>query len=133
MESQGQTLRYRTANPYEQSLGYSRAIRRGNYIFVSGTTALDPNTGIITPGSSAYDQAVTTFAQICTAVEALGGRREDVMRVRMYVTEHEDFEDVARAYRETFGDHKPALTGLVGIRFVSPDMKVEIEADAVVA
>lgn len=73
------------------------------------------------------------FIQIYKAVESLGGRKEDVMRVRMYVTEQEDFEDVARAYSETFGELKPTLTGLVGIRFVSSDMKVEIEADGVVA
>lgn len=72
------------------------------------------------------------MAEICKAVEALGGRKEDVVRVRMYVTERKDFESVARAMKETFGTVQPAATGLVGIQFVSSDMKVEIEADAVV-
>jgi len=132
MELQEPTARYRTANPYEQSLGYSRAVRRGNHIFVSGTTAVDPKTGLIPPGLSAYDQAVLTFAEVCRAVEAVGGRKEDVVRMRMYVTEEDDFEGVARAYRETFSEVMPALTGLVGIKFVSPEMKVEIEADAII-
>ncbi|KAI0072138.1 YjgF-like protein [Panus rudis PR-1116 ss-1] len=134
-----------TSNPYESLYGYARATRRGPFIFVSGTTAIDPTTGTIPPSilSSAYLQAKAAFGEIVRAVEELGGKREDVCRVRMYVTDGEDFEDVARAMRECFGADEegegegkgavwPAATGIVGVRFVSPDMKVEIEADAVV-
>lgn len=88
---------------------------------------------MLPPGADAYEQAVLTLANICTAVESLGGRKEDVMCVRVYLTEQEDFNSVMKAYTEVFGEVKPALTGLVGIRFVSSEMKVEIEADAVVA
>lgn len=130
--AEANTTRHRTANPYEQTLGYSRAVRRGSHIFVAGTTALDPVTGVVPPGSSAYEQALLTLQEICKAVETLGGRKEDVMRVRMYITEQEDFDSVAKAYTEVFGEVKPALTGLVGIRFVTSDMKVEMEADAIV-
>lgn len=93
---------------------------------------MDLETGKIPPGLSAYGQAKIIFAEILKAVNALGGRREDITRVRMFVTLDEDFEDVGRALKESLGEIAPAATGIVGARFVSPDMKVEIEADAVV-
>ncbi|KAJ3491573.1 hypothetical protein NLI96_g607 [Meripilus lineatus] len=128
----GHIQNFQTDNPYEKKWGYSRATRRGPFIFVSGTTAVDLETGKIPPGLSAYGQAKIIFAEILKAVNALGGRREDITRVRMFVTLDEDFEDVGRALKESLGEIAPAATGIVGARFVSPDMKVEIEADAVV-
>lgn len=126
------TTKVRTSNPYEQLWGYSRATRRGPFIFVSGTTAVDLATGDVPSGLSAYDQAIRIFGEICKAVQALGGCKEDVTRVRMFVTEADDFPDVGRALKEVFGAVGPAATGIIGARFVSADMKVEIEADAVV-
>ncbi|KAK7685487.1 hypothetical protein QCA50_011351 [Cerrena zonata] len=126
------TTKVQTDNPYEKLWGYSRATRRGQFIFVSGTTAVDLATGVVPSGLSAYDQAKRIFAEICKAVEALGGSKEDVTRVRMFVTEADDFPDVGRALKEVFGEVGPAATGIIGAHFVSADMKVEIEADAVV-
>ena len=128
----GYLQNFQTANPYERKWGYSRSTRRGPFIFVSGTTAVDLETGKVPPGLSAYDQAKIIFAEILNAVNALGGRKEDIARVRMFVTLDEDFEDVGRALKETLGEIGPAATGIVGARFVSDEMKVEIEADAVV-
>ncbi|KAG6919260.1 hypothetical protein DXG01_008056 [Tephrocybe rancida] len=127
-----QTTRYNTSNPYEAKFGYSRAVRRGPFIFVSGTTSIDPTTGTVQHPESVYQQAMATFSEIVRAVEALGGTRQDVMRVRMFVTADEDTDDVGRALKENFGEVGPAATMIVGARFVSKEMKVEIEADAMV-
>ncbi|KAG6812307.1 hypothetical protein H0H92_003480 [Tricholoma furcatifolium] len=127
-----QTQRYTTANPYEVQFGYSRAVRRGPFIFVSGTTSIDPASGTVQHPESAYQQTVKTFSEIIRAIEALGGTRQDVTRIRMFVTADEDTGDVGRALKESFGDVGPAATMIVGAKFVSEKMKVEIEADAVV-
>lgn len=123
---------FQTANPYESLFGYSRAVRRGPFVFVSGTTSIDPTSGRLLHPDSAYDQAVVIFAEIVRAVEAVGGRREDVTRVRMFVSADEDSGAVGRALKESLGDVRPAATMIVGSRFVSPEMKVEIEADGIV-
>ncbi|KAL7277111.1 hypothetical protein ACG7TL_008956 [Trametes sanguinea] len=124
--------RFQTANPYEKLFGYSRAVRRGPYIAVSGTTSIDPVSGDLRHPGSAYDQARAIFSEIIRAVEGLGGSAQDIMRVRMFVTEGKDADDVGRALREALGDVGPAATMIVGARFVSSEMLVEIEADAVV-
>ncbi|PFH49964.1 hypothetical protein AMATHDRAFT_146458, partial [Amanita thiersii Skay4041] len=137
-----------TLNPYESRFGYSRAVRKGPFIFISGTTSIDPATQTLLHPTSAYLQATQVFAEIIRAVEALQGTKKDIMRVRMFVARHEDCEDVGRALRDTFvgggggegdedgngnGDAEgPAATMIVGVGFVDPAMKVEIEADAVV-
>jgi len=129
------STKYLTKNPYEEEFGYSRATRRGPYIFVSGTTSTDPNDPIkpkILFPDSAYDQTIQIFKEIIRAVEALGGTKGDVTRVRMFVTKEEDGTDVAKALKETFGDVRPAATMVFGVTFVNPDMRVEIEADAIV-
>ncbi|KAG5646000.1 hypothetical protein DXG03_004602 [Asterophora parasitica] len=127
-----ETRRHQTANPYEAKFGYSRAVRRGPFIFVSGTTSIDTSTGAVLHPESAYHQSLKIFDEIVSAVEALGGTRQDVMRVRMFVTAEEDSGDVGRALKEAFGEVGPAATMILGARFVSPEMKVEIEADALV-
>jgi len=126
------TLAYASSNPYELRFGYSRAVRKGPHIFVSGTTSVDPETGHVSHPDSAYLQALVIFKEIINAVERLQGSKEDVARVRMFVTEQEDTEAVGRALKESFGDVRPAATMIVGSRFVDKDMKVEIEADAVI-
>jgi len=127
------TLTYASSNPYELQFGYSRAVRKGQYIFVSGTTSIDPEeTGHVRHPDSAYLQVVVIFKEIINAIERLRGSKEDVVRVRMFVTEQGDTEAVGRALKESLGDVRPAATMIVGSRFVDKDMKVEIEADAVV-
>ncbi|TEB24018.1 YjgF-like protein [Coprinellus micaceus] len=134
------TQYHRTTNPYEAQFKYSRAVKKGPFIFVSGTTSLCPKTQTILHPTSAYLQAQTIFAEIASAIEALGGNpKTDVVRVRMYVTHDEDGGDVGKALKESgFGageDGKeggPAATMILGVKFVDQDMKVEIEADAVV-
>jgi enamine deaminase RidA (YjgF/YER057c/UK114 family) len=125
-------MRYQTCNPYEQEFGYSRAVRRGPFIFISGTTSIDPNTGEILHPTSAYHQAIRIFQEIITAVEAVGGNKIDIARVRIFVTAQEDAGDVGRALKEVFGDIGPAASMIIGAKFVAPKMLVEIEADAVV-
>ncbi|KAF9652789.1 YjgF-like protein [Thelephora ganbajun] len=125
------TLTYATSNPYELRFGYSRAVRKGPYIFVSGTTSIDPGAGHVRHPDSAYLQALVIFEEIINSIERLHGSKEDVARVRMFVTEQEDTEAVGKALKASLGDVRPAATMIVGARFVDKDMKVEIEADAV--
>lgn len=125
--------RYRTANPYEKAFGYCRALRKGPFIFVSGTTAVDLTTGQVAHPSSTYQQALKAFKEIVVAVESLGGNKADIVRVRMFVTHENDATEVARALKEELGEVEPTATMILGAKFVSPDMRVEIEADVVVS
>lgn len=125
--------RYRTANPYEKAFGYCRALRKGPFIFVSGTTAVDLTTGQVAHPSSTYQQALKAFKEIVIAAESLGGKKADIVRVRMFVTHENDATEVAGALKEELGEVEPTATMILGAKFVSPDMRVEIEADAVVS
>ncbi|KAF8957008.1 YjgF-like protein [Flammula alnicola] len=126
------TQRHKTSNPYEDKFGYSRAVRKGPFIFVSGTTSIDTSSGEVLYPESAYEQSLKIFSEIMLAVEALGGSKGDLVRVRMFVAEETDSEGVGRALKEVFGEVAPAATMVFGLGFVSPDMRVEVEADAVV-
>ncbi|KAF9560914.1 YjgF-like protein [Agrocybe pediades] len=127
------TQRHRTSNPYEDKFGYSRAVRKGPFIFVSGTTSIDTSgSGKVLYPKSAYDQTLTIFAEIVLAIEALGGAKSDVVRLRMFVAEEKDGEGVSKALKEVFGEVAPAATMLFGMALINREMKVEIEADAVV-
>jgi enamine deaminase RidA (YjgF/YER057c/UK114 family) len=120
--------RYRTASPYEGLIGFSRAVRRGSRIVVSGTAPLDPDGETVI--GDAYVQALRCFEIILEAVEALGGTLEDVIRTRVFVTDVDDWEGAGRAHGEFFRDTYPAVTWVVVRGLLDPRWKVYIDAEA---
>lgn len=122
-------IRYASGTPWEPKVGYSRAVRVGSRIYVSGTTATAPDGSIVGLGD-AYAQTVQALDNIERALTALGSRRADIVRVRVFVTNIGDFEAIARALGERFGEVRPAATLVQVAALVDPALKVEIEADA---
>ena len=122
-------LKISSGSPWESTFGYSRAVRVGDHVFVGGTVGRNPD------GSAAtgpYAQARRALEIIGTALIEAGGSLGDVVRTRIFVTDFADFDEIARAHREIFGEIRPATSMVQTAALIEPAYVLEIEADAVI-
>lgn len=131
MTARPSSQRVFSGSPWEQKVGYCRAVRVGNSIHVAGTTATGGDGTVLAKGD-AYGQAKAIFAIIAKALAECGAGLEDVVRTRMFVTRIDDWQAVGRAHHECFAEVFPAATMVEVSRLIDPDHLVEIEVDAVI-
>lgn len=117
-----------SGGPWESVIGYSRAVKAGPYVHVSGTTATVD--GVLQHEGDAYGQTKVAYEIISKALAQVGYTLSDVVRVRIYVKSEADLDDAGKANGELFSEIRPALTILSGVGFVNPKMLVEVEVDA---
>jgi len=117
--------------PWESHVGYCRALRAGDRVFVTGTTAVNPDGTVHTPGD-AYNQTRKCLEIIERALADVGARMDQITRTRMFVTDIDRWEEYGKAHAEVFAGHPPTTSMIEIRRLIHPDMLIEIEADAVV-
>jgi enamine deaminase RidA (YjgF/YER057c/UK114 family) len=120
-----------TGGPWEGKIGYSRAVRIGAHVSVSGSTAMTPS-GLVGKGDP-YAQAIQTFKTIEASLKQAGASLNDVVRTRIYMANIDQWQEVGRAHGEIFGNIRPATTMVEVKRLIDPEMLVEIEADAIIS
>ncbi|HUP90579.1 MAG TPA: RidA family protein [Longimicrobiales bacterium] len=124
-------IKVKTAAPWAATVGYSRAVRVGNHVYVAGTAPVADDGSVFAPGNP-YLQAQRCLEIIVKALAEVGARPDDVVRTRMFVKSPEMWTEVGRAHGEIFANVQPATT-MVFVDFIEAEMLVEIEADAVIA
>ncbi|RPI16338.1 MAG: RidA family protein [Ignavibacteriae bacterium] len=123
--------KYSSGAKWEDIVGYSRAVKVGNTVLITGTTAVDEN-GVIVAVNDAYNQARYIFMKIQKYLEQAGARLEDVVRNRIYVKDISKWEIIGKAHAEFFGEIKPCCTMVEVKKFVDKDMLVEVETEAII-
>jgi isochorismate pyruvate lyase len=119
-----------SSTPWEKQIGYCRAVRAGNHVYVTGTAPFADDGTVVAPGD-AYAQARRCIEIVCKALADLGTDVKHVVRTRMFVTDITRWREYGRAHREAFGDHPPATTMVEVKALIDPEMLIEIEAEAV--